>query len=65
MIRLQVIDDEPAILKAIQRLLRQEGWQVDTASCPLDCEAQEVSAPPAWTVFFPGYASGAELPRAF
>ncbi len=36
MIRLQVIDDEPAILKAIQRLLRQEDWQVDTFSDPQD-----------------------------
>lgn len=36
MIRLQVIDDEPAILKAIQRLLRQEDWQVDTFSNPQD-----------------------------
>lgn len=36
MIRLQVIDDEPANLKAIQRLLRQEDWQVDTFSDPQD-----------------------------
>jgi DNA-binding NtrC family response regulator len=34
MIRLQVVDDEPAILSAIQRLLRKEGWEIDTFNDP-------------------------------
>lgn len=32
MIRIQVIDDEPYILNAVQRLLRKEDWEVDTFS---------------------------------
>jgi len=32
MIRIQLVDDEPNILNSLRRLLRRDGWQVDTFS---------------------------------
>ena len=30
MIRIQLVDDEPNILNSLRRLLKPQGWQIDT-----------------------------------
>lgn len=34
MIRIQLVDDEPAIISALKRVMRDEGWTIDTFSDP-------------------------------
>lgn len=36
MIKIQLIDDEPAILSALKRILRNEGWELETFTDPQD-----------------------------
>jgi DNA-binding NtrC family response regulator len=45
MIRIQVVDDEPAILNSLQRLLRKEDWEIDTFSDPQEALQALTGAP--------------------
>jgi two-component system probable response regulator PhcQ len=39
MINIQLVDDDPSILSALKRIVRDEGWKVDTYTDPQDALA--------------------------